>query len=97
VSTYKKVRSELAEQRDHAYNCRVCNASAQWKTLSDHGGMCYPCYQHYCGTSMLSMRDVGSRDQPRSWAHALKLRHDSGERLTPAQVNAYRSVLKEGA
>lgn len=33
---------------------------------------------------------------PRRWAHGLRERHQRGERLTPAQVEAYQSALGGG-
>ena len=31
---------------------------------------------------------------PRRWAHSLKARHEAGERLNPAQINAYTAALR---
>jgi hypothetical protein len=41
--------------------------------------------------SMLA--DVGRPKDPRAWAHALKERHEAGERLSMTQIDMYRSAL----
>lgn len=28
--------------------CRKCKVNTAWGTLSDLGGMCFPCYRDYC-------------------------------------------------
>lgn len=96
MSNYAKVRKELAEQRsDDKPKCRRCKGDAPWQTLSDHGGMCFPCYAAYCREPQ-KWPDIGDkRNGPRDWAHALKRRHESGERLTPAQITAYTAALRQ--
>lgn len=96
MSTYRETKKEIAERMGDAHVCRQCNAVTQWGTLSDHGGLCYRCYAAYCREPR-QWPDVGTKGEPRSWAHALKRRHEAGEQLTPAQVSAYRAALKEAA
>lgn len=40
------------------------------------------------------MAALAQPKDPRAWAHALKARHQSGDRLTPAQIDAYREALE---
>jgi hypothetical protein len=74
--------------------CRKCSEPTKRETLSDLGGQCFPCYQAYCREPQ-TFPDVGNKHArgPRDWAHALKRRHDAGELLTPAQIDAYRGAL----
>ena len=46
--SYKTVRKELAQQHDTNRGCRTCQAGAPHATLSDYGGLCFPCFQAYC-------------------------------------------------
>jgi hypothetical protein len=96
--SYAKVRKELAQQSDAGNPvCRTCKGSAPWQTLSDHGGLCFPCYQAYCREPRTFPNVGDKRMGPRSWAHALKRRHEAGEQLTPAQVDAYQAALRHHA
>jgi hypothetical protein len=39
------------------------------------------------------LADVGRPKDPRAWAHALKARHERGDKLTLTQIDMYRSAL----
>lgn len=102
TSGYAKARRELADQRDGSGDasmvpCPRCQSPAMRETLSLYGARCFACYRDYCAEPRLRV-DIGNkRVSPRDWAHALKRRHDHGERLTPAQVTAYTAALRMGA
>jgi hypothetical protein len=40
-----------------------------------------------------ALADLGQPKDPRAWAHALKARHEAGERLSMTQIDMYRSAL----
>ena len=48
MTTYRKVRDALIEQRGADVACIVCGGLTQIATMSDHGGRCYPCYTEHC-------------------------------------------------
>ena len=98
VSTFSKVKRELKGQDGEDVKrgpCRQCGATNLKETLSNYGGLCPGCYRDYCKAPQ-HFPDVGDKriDGPRSWAHALKRRHEQGDRLTPAQVSAYKAALR---
>lgn len=94
-----------------AFPCLFCTTPTNRDTLSTLGARCFPCYVAYCkeGFSdigplsiadkrdiMQSLRSFGrSANSPRNWARKLKERHEAGECLTPAQINAYRDCLRQ--
>lgn len=97
MSTYSKVRKELAEQHvnEDTPPCRYCGTPTARDTLTTFGARCGPCYRAYResipeGPPIAYRRD----DRARSWAWNLKARHDAGERLTPAQITAYTVALR---
>jgi hypothetical protein len=96
MSSYAKVRKELAEQSDGGDPvCRTCKSSAPWQVLSDHGGQCFSCFQAHCRASMPPQVDVGDKRRgQRDWAYALQRRHKAGDQLTPAQIDAYTAALR---
>ncbi len=94
--TYKRTRANSADPLDDGVlRCRRCDSSVSSVTASDHGGMCNRCFVAYCNEPQ-HRPDVGSklRDM-RSWAYALRRRHEAGERLTQGQVACYRAALPE--
>lgn len=97
MSSYAKARKEMARSRDgDGLACRSCNGAAAWAVLSDHGGLCYPCFRAYCREATPPRVDVGDKRQgPLEWAIALERRHQAWETLTPAQVSAYRAALRQ--
>lgn len=97
MSSYSKVRKEIAQQQvDTGPPCRECKGSAAAETLSSYGGRCGACHAAYCRAPR-TWPDVGDkRKGPRDWAHALKRRHEAGDNLTPAQVDAYQTALRHG-
>lgn len=96
VSKYSETRKELADKLagDSPRPCRTCQESTDWQTLSDHGGMCFRCFKAYC-REFQNRPDVGRKEaDPLSWARALQRRHQAGERLSKAQIDAYQDALK---
>ena len=97
LTTFSKVKRELAQRGElqkQDYRCRYCGATAAWETLSNFGARCGSCYADYCRAQQF-FPDTGDKTvNPRSWAHALKRRHEQGDRLTPAQVSAYKAALR---
>lgn len=79
--------------------CRVCGKLTPVATLSDFGARCYSCYAAYLQQAV-PQANVPPEAVPASaplglaWAHRLKFRHANGERLTAAQVTAYRAALR---
>jgi hypothetical protein len=75
--------------------CNRCNAPTQRETLSAYGGMCFRCFEAWQNERRESP-DIGDKTArgARDWAHALKRRHEAGDRLTKAQVDAYRAALR---
>jgi hypothetical protein len=98
MSSFSKVKRELVSQGDGEIPrgpCRECGSINLKETLSNYGGLCPGCYRDYCKAPQ-HFPDVGDKriDGPRGWAHALKRRHEQGDRLTPAQVSAYKAALR---
>jgi hypothetical protein len=104
MSTYRKRVNEDALLPPHGspplaeYDrlpCRLCNAATQRETLTDYGARCFRCFEAW-QNERHEVPDIGDRTGRglRDWAHALKRRHDAGERLTPAQVAAYKAALR---
>lgn len=47
-SSFREVKAELDKQATNGQaQCRQCRATAEWKVISDHGGLCFPCFQAY--------------------------------------------------
>lgn len=94
TGSYTKARRELAEQSDeNRLRCLRCGAATLRETMSQYGGRCFACYEAYCAEPR-RFPDTGTKGEPRSWAHALKRRHDAGEELSAAQVSAYQAALR---
>lgn len=73
--------------------CTFCGKATLIATLANYGARCNACYEAFCREPQPHV-DVGDkRLDPRSWAHALKRRHEAGERLTPPQIAMYRAAL----
>lgn len=97
TATYRKVRTELAEQHanDDQPPCRFCSTPTPRDTLTNLGARCSVCYRAYCESPPPQPTITYRRDdRARSWAWNLKARHESGERLTPAQIAAYTAALR---
>jgi hypothetical protein len=91
--SYRDVRKEMTASGPSGGSCHVCGTTTIGGSLSDFGARCFPCYQAYLRESRV-FPDVGKKsDDPRAWAYALQRRHESGDRLTPAQVSAYKAVI----
>lgn len=93
TSTYKTVRKDLAEKMGTNPVCNRCGHGAEWKTLSDHGGMCFPCYSAYCREVTEAPPKFNVPDGPKAWAYRLQAREADGERLAKPQREAWREVL----
>jgi hypothetical protein len=97
MSTYSKVRKELAEQHasEDTPPCRYCGTPTASDVLTMFGARCGPCYRSYRESVPERPPVAYARDdRRRSWAWNLKARHEGGERLTPAQVTAYTAALR---
>jgi ribosomal protein L37AE/L43A len=91
--SYKSARKEIAEQNDAQPTCAFCGRASAWETLSSYGSRCGACYAAYC-SAYRPFPAIGDKStSPRSWADALKARHEAGDRLTPAQITAYKTVI----
>jgi hypothetical protein len=77
--------------------CGWCNALATRETLATYGGRCFGCYERYRQEPQPTVNVGDKRDSLRSWAHALKAREQAGDRLTWAQKQAWREVMKREA
>lgn len=79
--------------------CLVCRQSAEWKTLSEHGGMCLGCYGNWRSRPVAESPNIGdkAKDGDMAWAPALRKRELMGERLTPFQRGAWREAIGAGA
>ena len=97
MSAYSDVRKRLVEQvanDDQRLPCMFCHAPTLRETLTQYGARCHRCFEAYLVAALPPARNIGDRADPRSWAKALKERHDAGERLTFAQRDMYRAVLR---
>jgi hypothetical protein len=76
--------------------CQRCGTSCTRKTLSIYGGRCFGCFTAYCQEPQPSPNVGDKRVSVRDWARALQARKDAGERLTPAQLGALRTMQRKG-
>jgi hypothetical protein len=95
--SYAKVRKEIAQQSGDVDRlpCMFCKTPTLRETLTQYGARCFTCYEAYCREPR-TFPYVGDKQRhgPRDWAHALQARHKAGEKLTPAQVDAYQAALR---
>jgi hypothetical protein len=94
--SYKNVVKEIVEHSaTDRLPCRFCGTPTLKETLTLYGARCFNCYTSYCHSAP-RCPNVGDKriDGPRGWAHALKKRHADGDRLTPAQITAYKAALR---
>lgn len=80
--------------------CSFCRIETKRETLAAYGARCFRCYGAYCEAAPKAPEWMADKrvDGPKAWAHSLKLREESGERLLPTQKAMWRSALKyEGA
>jgi hypothetical protein len=95
MSSYRNVVKEIVEHSaTDRLPCRFCGAPTLRETLSQYGARCHSCFTDYCRAKPFFPDSGDKRDNARSWAHALKRRHEQGDRLTPAQVSAYKAALR---
>lgn len=104
--SYKPGNDDDAPNQAPSYRylpCRVCGKSTLVETLSNYGARCFSCFEAYCAAAGTSAAPVtreavkrigqGGEGGLRAWAYRLRERHQGGERLTRAQVDAYQAVL----
>ena len=94
-AAFDETRQPREETHD-VLSCRFCGKETARQTLSDFGARCYACFSEYCRAPQ-SRPHVPDSAVPAgasyAWAHRLRYRHQTGERLTKAQIDAYRWVL----
>jgi hypothetical protein len=91
-STVRDEDNAIAEDR---LPCRYCGKPTLRETLTQYGARCFRCYEDYLAKALSERVDVGDqRKSLKSWAHALKRRHESGEPLSRYQITAYQEALK---
>jgi len=104
--SYKPSQDEQQQDGPVRYlPCRYCGKQTLVETLSQYGARCFSCFEAYCaeaGRKHYSVnRDAtirigqGGDGGPRAWAYKLRERHQNGERLTRAQVEAYQAVTND--
>jgi hypothetical protein len=103
MSTYRKRLNDDALLPPHGYApvtqdslpCRWCNAPTLRETLTAYGARCFRCFEAW-QNERREAPDIGDKTErgARDWAHALKRRHEAGDRLTKAQVDAYKAALR---
>lgn len=76
--------------------CRWCQMPTLIATLNQYGARCHICYEAYCAEPPQSAPKMADKrkDGDRAWASVLKTRHESGEKLTGAQIAMYRAVIE---
>lgn len=82
-------------QEDKRQPCRWCDAPTSIATLNQYGARCFGCYESYCrnvpeATPYMADKRKG---EPKAWAHSLKAREESGERLSPTQRQMWRAAF----
>ena len=75
--SYRDVRRETADRMGAGVVCIRCAGTTQWLTLSDHAGMCFPCYQAYRSEPPAAMPRSQSAERIRAEIAAM------GKRVTP--------------
>lgn len=99
--SYKdRARQQPATDAYPDMRCRYCGCVTTYEALSELGARCRPCFDDY-KRAMPPAPVVDDalcvpRDAPPGvrWAYRLLSRHRDGEKLTKAQVESYRSVLR---
>jgi hypothetical protein len=73
--------------------CAFCRKRTLISILSQHGARCVECFDAYCAKPQGNVTREGYESEGRrAWAFKLRDRHQAGERLTKAQIDAYRAV-----
>lgn len=72
--------------------CRKCGAMTAHATLRMYGAQCLDCYRSDSQQTGPSPR-YDARQGPKAWAYALRDRERSGERLSGAQKQMWRSAI----
>lgn len=76
--------------------CLWCNAPTAGTTLAAYGARCLRCYEAYCREQQPSPPFAADKrkDGNKAWAHALRAREKSGERLSFAQREMWRAAAR---
>lgn len=103
--SYKPSANDPGESGPVRYlPCMYCGQHTLVETLSQYGARCLPCFEAYCsqtgtgrkarGIDRAAIERIGNGGEggPMAWADRLRERHQSGERLTRAQIEAYQAV-----
>lgn len=74
--------------------CAWCGRSTLFEVLSQHGSRCRACFDAYCARPQARPHLDGHEHRgARAWAFRLRERHQGGERLTKAQIDAYQAAI----
>lgn len=95
--SYKPSQDEQQQDGPVRYlPCRYCGKQTLVETLSHYGARCLACFEAYCaaGSRNAPVTDDYADKGRRAWAHRLRDRHQRGERLTRAQVDAYEAAVR---
>lgn len=90
----QQTRSQDSDGAHPDVTCLQCAHRVAWVTASTYGGRCGACYAQHCNEHRPPPPHTGTKKDPLSWAFALKARHEAGERLTKAQIDAYVAALR---
>lgn len=71
-----------------------CGTATPRATLAQYGARCFPCYEAYRREPQPRIYVGDKREDPKSWAYALKAREEAGERLSPPQRDMWRQALR---
>lgn len=77
--------------------CRWCGVPTSITTLNTLGARCSGCFDAYCNAKQPAPEFMADKrlGDPLAWAKSLKAREESGERLSLAQKQMWRSALGE--
>lgn len=102
--SFMKSRAERGDQDANLETrrpCRVCRVATLIPTLTQYGALCAGCFSAYCASAPTASEVRGGQlkapiggNMNRQWAVRLKVREQSGERLTDAQKAMWREALR---
>lgn len=85
----------VPEQAMRMMPCLWCRDATPVSVLNHLGARCSRCYAAYCRAPQPAPHVADKRTQgPLAWAHLLRRREETGERLTPPQRSAWRKALQ---
>lgn len=75
--------------------CALCKGATLVEMLSQYGARCKRCYSAFLTEKLPTPQTMGNKvtGGPKDWAKALRERERSGDKLSPAQKEAWRSAL----